>query len=78
MSSGEFSVHQFFPDDTHECVAFMVDAKTAVETAHSYTIRPTAKLGIIRRVVITDAGDFTCFEWKFGQGVVYPPKEATL
>lgn len=42
--TGEFSVYQFFPDDTSECVAQFVDAGTAVETAKSYTERPAALL----------------------------------
>ncbi len=72
---GEFSVYQFFPDDTSECVAEFVDAETAVTIAKSYTERPAAKIGIIQRVIITDGGDFTNFEWKYGQGVTYPTPE---
>jgi len=75
MSAGEFSVVQFFPDDTHETICAFVDARTAVETAKSYTDRPAALIGIIRRVIITDGGDYTVFEWKFGEGVTYPPND---
>ena len=53
----------------------VVSAEEAVETARSYTTRPAAVLGIIRRVIITDGGDNTCFEWKNGEGVTYPPRE---
>lgn len=28
---------------------------------------------MVRRVIITDGDDFTVFEWKFGEGVTYPP-----
>jgi hypothetical protein len=76
MQAGEFSVYQFFPDGTYECVLRFADAKTAVETAKSYTDRPAALIGVIRRVIITDGGDFTNFEWKFGEGVTYPKRDA--
>ncbi|MPZ36644.1 MAG: hypothetical protein GEU95_01050 [Rhizobiales bacterium] len=75
MAAGEFSVFQFFPNGDYECVAQLVDGKTAVETAKSYTTRPAALIGIIRRVIITDGGDCCCFEWKYGQGVTFPPND---
>lgn len=68
----EFSVCQFFEDDTHEYVRQFVGAKEAVETAHHYCFSVGAKLGTTRRVIITDGDDFTVFEWKFGEGVTYP------
>lgn len=73
MSDQEFSVWQFFPDDTYECVRRNVGPQEAVETAKSYTTRPAAMLGIIRRVIITDGGDAAVFEWKHGEGVTFPP-----
>ena len=75
-ASGEFRVFQWFPDGGYECVAELVDAQTAVYTARDYTLRPAALLGIIARVSITDGGDYTVFEWKHGQGVTYPPRDA--
>lgn len=73
-TAGEFSVYQFFPDGTNECVKAGAGAEEAVRTAHSYTIRPAAMLGIIQRVIITDGGDYCVFEWKHGEGVVFPPR----
>jgi len=70
-----FDVWQFFPDETYERVALRVGAKEAVEIAKSYTTRPAALIGIIRRVIITDDGDHICFEWQFGKGVTFPPRE---
>lgn len=78
MPDGEFSVSQFFAlHDAWEYVARFVDAKTAVETAKEYTDRPAALIGIVCRIIITDGGDFTVFEWKFGEGVTYPPHDGT-
>lgn len=69
-----FSVVQFFQDDTWEYVLQDVEAATAVDRAKTCTVQPAALIGVVRRVIITDSGDFTNFEWKFGEGVVYPPK----
>jgi hypothetical protein len=76
MSEREFSVFQFFPDDSYECIKQFVDAKEAVETARDFSQRPAAKIGIIRELRITDGGDFIVFQWKFGEGVVFPPEAA--
>lgn len=73
----EFSVHQFFPDDTSECVRQFVSAEEAVTAAHHYTTSVGARIGTTRRVIITDGDDFTVFEWKAGEGVTHPPRNAS-
>ena len=73
MSQGEFSVTQFFPDDSYETVYKWVDAETAVEKAMFYSHQNVAsRLGFTRRVIITDGGDNIVWEWKYGEGVVFP------
>jgi hypothetical protein len=67
----EFSVYQFFPDDSYEAVKQFVGAKEAVETAKRLTETVGGKIGTTKRVIITDGGDCICFEWKFGQGVTF-------
>lgn len=74
MASGEFSVYQFFPDETYKEVLRFVDAETAVNRAAQLTRSVGAKLGTTVKVIITDGGDFTNFEWKFGEGITYPPQ----
>jgi hypothetical protein len=74
MNGDEFSVVIFFPDGYYEYVCRYVSAQKAVETAASYTRRPAAQMGIIRRVIVTDGDDHCNFEWKFGEGVTYPPE----
>ncbi len=71
----EFSVCQFFSDGSHEYVRRNVSAEEAVRAAHHYCHCVGATLGTTRRVIITDGGDFTTFEWKFGEGVTYPPHD---
>lgn len=71
----EFSVCQFFQDETYEYVRRFVSAEEAVTAAKHYCTSVGARLGTTVRVIITDGGDCTNFEWKFGEGVVYPKPE---
>ena len=71
----EFSVCQFFEDDSYEYVRRFVSAEEAVKAAKHYTNNVSSRLGLTKRVIITDGGDCIAFEWKHGEGVVFPPKE---
>lgn len=75
-TEAEFSVYQFFPDESYEPVLRFVDGETAVRMASRLTQTLGAKIGMTRRVIITDGGDHTCFEWTFGEGVTFPPPES--
>lgn len=70
-NTGEFSVCQFFASGESEYVRRNVDAKTAVEAAHHYCTSVGAQIGTTTRVIITDSGDCTNFEWIFGKGVTF-------
>lgn len=72
MSATEFSVCQFFADDSYEYVRRFVPAEEAVSVAKHYTQSVGAQIGSTRRVIITDGGDHTVFEWKYGEGVTFP------
>jgi hypothetical protein len=74
MSDNEFSVYQFFEDGTYERVRSFVSAPEAMEAVRHYTNNVAVRLGITTRVIITDGGDCTCFEWINGKGVVFPPR----
>jgi hypothetical protein len=69
-----FRVVLFFPDGYWMEEANGLPAEQAVKLAHSITQRPAVALGIIARVIITDSDDILVFEWKFGQGVTFPPR----
>ena len=72
MPDGEFSVCQFFTNETHEWVRRNVDAETAVKAFHHYTNNVAVKIGgIVERVIITDGGGFTNIEWRAGKGFTY-------
>lgn len=71
--SNEFSVCQFFENDSYEYVRRFVSPEEAVEVAIRYSTSVGAKIGTTNRVIITDSGDCCTWEWKFGEGVVFPP-----
>lgn len=64
----EFSVWVFLPDDWHFPVVRFTDAKRAVEMAGL-----ASRFDYAERVIITDGGDDTVFEWRRGEGVTWPP-----
>lgn len=72
---GPFSVHLFYPDQSNECLLTTSDPEEAVLKARDYIFRPAAKIGFIARVIITDCDDHTLFDWKFGEGIVFPKPE---
>ena len=67
----EFSVIQIFADGSSERVRHDVSAEDAVKVAHQYCTNVAADCGITRRVIITDGGDCTNFEWQFGKGITF-------
>lgn len=69
---GEFNVVQFFPNGEYEYVRRGVDLETAVHVAKHYCTCVGAKVGTTVRVIITDGGDHTNFEWNRAEGVVFP------
>lgn len=76
MTQDEFSVCQFFPDGSYEYVRRYVSPEEAMKAAHFYTTNVSSRLGFTTRVIVTDGGDCVNWEWKYGEGIVYPPKEA--
>lgn len=73
----EYAVVLFFPDESYLYEGRGLDAQTAVWLAKECSQRPAAQAGFIRRIIITDQGDHTTFEWKFGVGVTYPRHDGT-
>lgn len=75
LERGEFSVCQFFEDESYEYVRRFVGAEEAVKAARHYTDNISVKMGLTKRVIITDGGDHCVFEWIAGKGVVFPTPE---
>jgi hypothetical protein len=69
----EFSVVEFYDDDTHAYVERGLDARDAVALAWVSTRIADLEDSNIVRVIITDGGDYTTFQWERGKGVTFPP-----
>lgn len=76
QSHGEYSVCQFFLDGSCEYVRRYVGAEEAVLMAKHYTTSVGASIGTTVRVIVTDGGDCINLEWKYGEGIVFPPRDA--
>ena len=70
-----FSVCQFFEDDSYEWVRNNVAPEEAVKVFQHYTNNVASKIGITKRVIITDSGDCIAMEWQKDKGVVFPTQE---
>jgi hypothetical protein len=75
MSDNEFSVCQFFTDGSYEYVRRFVTVDEAFKAVKHYTNNVAIKMGLIEKVIITDGGDSTVFEWTHKDGVVWPKEE---
>jgi len=75
--SNEFSVCQFFNDDKYEYVRRFVSAEEAITAFKHYTDNVATRMGIVKRVIITDGGDCINLEWQNGKGITYPPAKET-
>jgi len=71
MPEEEFTVWICYPD-FHDRVVDHVDAGTAVRRAADLTRSKAIQL-LCERVIITDGGDDTVFEWQPSKGVTFPP-----
>jgi hypothetical protein len=58
-----------------ECECRGVSFEEALKWFKHHTTNVTANLGITERVIITDSGDCTVAEWKYGLGIVWPKME---
>ena len=68
----KFTVYQYFPDGSYGLICRDVGLEAALNTAKSYTTRP----GAGTRIIIVDESDMTVFEWKNGEGVIFPKPES--
>jgi len=65
----EFSVWEILTDGTHWPVERFVDAKRAVSMAHVLADSARGRPDQVARIIITDGGGHTVFEWKRGERV---------
>lgn len=77
MISEEFSVWKFYADGTNTPIHRFIGPLKAVTSAMECMNSEDALSGKIVKVIITDGGDFTNFEWRHGEGVIDPFKQVT-
>jgi hypothetical protein len=68
----EFSVVEFFAEGTHHYVERRLRSREALMLARHCICKYETKSGHINRIIITDGGDFTVFEWEKGKGITWP------
>jgi hypothetical protein len=73
-TDGEYSVCQFFMNDTHEYVRRWVGPEEAMAAFKFYTQNVASRMGIVQRVIVTDGGDCTNAEWVYEKGITFPPE----
>lgn len=69
----QFSVYTFDADGFSTRERAFVSAERAVHQAQ-WLARSAAGPRRIARIIITDGGDHTVFEWRTGEGVTFPPR----
>jgi hypothetical protein len=75
--SEEYSVALYFPSGDYIYERRGLSDEAAVNLAKECSERPAAKIGLIERIIITDDGDDTVFEWQYGRGVTFPPRDVS-
>ena len=70
-----FQVWQFFLDGWSEQVGVDLPPREAVMVAKRLTESIGGRVGTTQRITIVDTEGFNAFEWRFGEGVVFPKPE---
>jgi hypothetical protein len=74
----EYNVYWTDCEGEHHTEMLNGSPEQAVNAAHRLCTGPATILGIVARVIITDGGDFTNFEWKKDEGITYPKQYAGI
>jgi hypothetical protein len=69
----QFSVCVCYDNGERQTARRFVSAKEACRAFQYYTSSLGAQLGLTMRVIIIDSCDCMVREWKFEQGVTFPP-----
>lgn len=76
IGDAEFSVYWWDPDGNYYKEREGLTSESAVDFAMGMTRRPAAQIGIVKKIMITDGGDCSVFEWEFGKGITHPTPQA--
>ena len=70
----QFNVCQYYIDRTYRYVDRGMLLRPATTAFVSAINHKDARRGVVRRVIMTDGGDIIVAEWKYSEGMVFPPK----
>lgn len=70
-----FSVFHWGLGDEQVREKYLVEFTEATESVKHLITSVAARAGFTKRVIMVDALDRTMFEWKFGEGITFPPRE---
>ena len=69
----EFSVAVFYYGGWWEYAEELIGARQAVEAAARIAKSVAGRTGMIVEIRVTDGGDDTVMQWKYGEGLTFPP-----
>lgn len=73
-SAAEYRVYQFFVGGQCEPAGDEMEPKAAVKHAMLLTHTLGARIGSTCRIIITDRDQKTVWEWRYGEGIIFPPQ----
>lgn len=72
QDNDSYRLYLFYADDSREEFGPTADVEELVIKAKGFSESVGAKIGTLTRMIITDSGDYTIFEWTTKEGVVFP------
>lgn len=73
MTEKNFSVFWWDREGGQHRELYLAPIGQVTRAVKRLTTGPAAMIGFVDRVIITDGGDMTCFEWWYGKGITFPP-----
>lgn len=73
MEDNQYSLYIFDEDGRSIRPYLLIGLNEVMASTMQLITSPLAVTGMFHRIIITDGGDSTIFEWQYGKGIVYPP-----
>jgi hypothetical protein len=70
-----FDVWLFYSSGYHDMAEEQLPPDQAVEAAKRFSESVGATTGLLEEIRIVDDGDNCVFQWIFGKGVTFPPRD---
>ena len=73
LTRDEFSVYAFYFDGWYSDVIRFTGIENALKIAKRASEQKIGLLSRAERIIVTDGGDNTVFEWRRDEGITFPP-----